>query len=122
MSVFSKNFVIFWLIGFMLMSPAFAEKPMIDLKQIAELLHYPVEHLILENYLEAEQLIYSIKGMKELEYNKPTPFPPENIYAAYKISSDIPSSFHPIKITIVKRNSYRTKKFDEIEQGLRKNV
>jgi hypothetical protein len=83
----------------------------LDLKKIAESVSFPSESLVLEDYTDVEKLIYATK----MPFEQQTPFPPENIYVAYKITSNIQNSFHPIIITIVKKDSYLT-------ESVKKNI
>jgi hypothetical protein len=85
-------------------SISFAKSEIINLKEIAKSFNFPVEKLVLEDYTDVEKLLYSTK----MPFEQQAPFPPENIYVVYKITSSIPNSFHPIIITVVKEDSYLT--------------
>lgn len=94
-----------------------AQQPLLDLKKVGELLHYPSENLVLENCLESEKLIYIIQSRNYPNDNELRRIDPESIRRSYKIYSKIKSSFHPIKITIVESNFYRSSKFIELESA-----
>ncbi|NJR41739.1 MAG: hypothetical protein HC767_02790 [Akkermansiaceae bacterium] len=90
-----------------------AAEPPINLQQVAKVLHFPEKHLILEDYLTAERSAYIHQNLDEWQNKKTIPFPPDHIYQAYRITSDIPHAFYPIIIAVAKKGSYQDEKFEQ---------
>ena len=110
------NFIIL----FIVLTPFVANsEEMLSVENIGRYLGYPSDQIVIEDYLEKEKLAYIHKTLREERDNLPTPFPPDRIFKAFKVTGKNPSSFFPIIITVVARDSYRSDLINKLEKQLK---
>jgi hypothetical protein len=87
------------------MKPAAAPKPAaspvngrLDAQALALIFGYPADQLVITDATEVERQLYSIPTLPTI--------PPEDIYAAYRITGKTPATFFPLMITIAKQGTY----------------
>ncbi len=76
-------------------------------RSVAQAMRFPEDQLTIENYLEVEKMIYNTPNA--VEFDKPN-FKPlintDHLYEAYLIKGTNILSFHPVIVTVVKRDTY----------------
>ena len=94
-----------------------AEDPF-DLVKIGKALGFPADQMIIEDYLQTERFIYTTQSVVEAGNQTSPPFSPEHILKAYKIMGKNPSSFLPIIITIVDKDTYESDRMKSLRSRL----
>lgn len=110
------NIIILFMI---LTHPSVKSEEILNIEHIRKSLGYPSDQLVVEDYLEKEKSAYSHKTIREEQNNLPTPFSPDRILKAFKVTGKNPSSFLPIIITVVARDSYRSDLTNKLETQLK---
>jgi hypothetical protein len=95
---------------------AFGEESsgMLDFNQLAKVLKFPRDQLVISDYLEIEKAAYTKRTASENERNQAPPVDANSIYESYLITSKTKNTFLPIVITLSKPDAYLTPKVKKL--------
>lgn len=103
--IYFTRFII--LLGMLMHSLAQADSLTEIRRAVAQAMRFPEDQLTIEDYLDVEKMVYNTPSASE--FDKPN-FQPiintDHLYEAYLIKGQNILSFHPIIVTVVKRDTY----------------